>query len=169
LQIIIMETGEIVAPHVLSLEKGKLIRNTNHLRDRSQKINQLMEEVVGLLKNTDATLFLAGIHEAKPRYIRDQLELIRNNITEQRQETIDLSIVFCLKNRLYSAVDFCDALTHFSAPSRGSQSVSSTPNEVQQLNQEAQSKLNTKPQVRDIQDYVSVCKGDNRFGSHSPT
>lgn len=169
LQIIIMETGEIVAPHVLSLEKGKLIRNTNHLRDRSQRINQLMEEVVGLLKNIDATLFLAGIHEAKPRYIRDQLELIRNKITEQRQETIDLAIVFCLKNRLYSAVDFCDALTHFSAPSRGSQSVSSTPNEVQQLNQEAQSKRKTKPQVRDIQDYVSVCEGDNRFGSYGST
>ncbi len=67
LQIMIMETGELVAPHVLSLEKGKLIRNNNHLRDRSQTINRLMEEVVVLFKNTDATLFLAGIREAKPR------------------------------------------------------------------------------------------------------
>lgn len=156
LQIIVMETGEIVAPHALSLGKGKLIRNNNHLRDRSQKINQLTEEVVALLKNTDATLFLAGIREAKPRYVRDQLELIRCNLAENRQETIDQALVFCLKNRLYSAVDFCDALTYFSAPSGGSQSVSATQAEVQTLNQGAQSKLKIKPQVRDIQDYVSA-------------
>src|SRR5665648_287351 len=161
-QFIVIETDEIVAPHALSLGKGKLIRNNNHLRDRSQTINRLTEEVVGLLKNTDAVLFLAGIREAKPRYVRDQLELIRGNLTKKSQKTIDQALVFCLKNQLYSAVDFCDALTHFSTPSRGSQSVSSTPNEVQQLNQEAQSKLKTKPQVRDIQDYVSVCEGDNR-------
>ena len=169
LQIIVMETGEIVAPHALSLGKGKLIRNNNHLRDRSQTINRLTEEVVGLLKNTDAVLFLAGIREAKPRYVRDQLELIRGNLTEQRQETIDKALVFCLKNRLYSAVDFCDALTYFSTTTGGSPSGNSTPAEVQPLNQEAQSKLKTKPQVRDIQDYVSVCKGDNRFGSHGST
>jgi len=169
MQIIVIETGEIVAPHALSLGKGKLIRNNNHLRDRSQKINQLMEEVVGLFKNTDATIFLAEIREAKPRYVRDQLELIRCNLTDKRQETIDQALVFCLKNRLYSAVDFCDALRHFSAPSGGSQSVSLTPTEVKPLNQEAQSKLKTKPQVRDIQDYVSVCKGDKQLGSHDST
>jgi hypothetical protein len=169
LQIIVMETGEIVAPHALSLGKGKLIRNNNHLRDRSQKINQLTEEVVGLLKNADATLFLVGIREAKPRYVRDQLELIRGNLAENRQETIDQALVFCLKNRLYSAVDFCDALTYFSTPSGGSQSASSTQAEVKTLNQGAQSKLKTKPQVRDINDYVSVCKGDDRFGSHGST
>ena len=151
-----METGEVVAPHALSLGKGKLIRNRNHLRDRSQKINQLMEEVVGLLKNTEAIRFLAGIREAKPRYVRDQLELIRCNLTEKRQETIDQALVFCLKNRLSSAVDFCDALTYFSTPTGGFQSTSSTQTEVQTLNQEAQSKLKTKPQVRDIQDYVSA-------------
>ena len=96
----------------LQQEFSDLINN-NHLRDRSQKINRLTEEVVGLLKNTNATLFLAGIREAKPRYVRDQLELIRCNLAEKRQETIDKALVFCLKNQLYSAVDFCDALTYF--------------------------------------------------------
>lgn len=156
LQIKVMETGELVAPHTLSLEKGKLIRNNNHLRDRSQKINQLTEDVVGLLKSPDATLFLAAIHEAKPRYIRDQLKLISSNLTEKRQETIDQALAFCLKNRLYSAVDFCDALTHFGALSGASPCVSSEQSEVQPLNQDMQSKLKTKPQVRDIQDYVSA-------------
>ena len=156
LQIIFMETGEIVAPHTLSLEKGKLIRNRNHLRDHSQKITRLMEEVVGLLKNTDATLLLAGIHEAKPRYVRDQLELIRCKLINKGQETIDQALAFCLKNTLYSAVDFCDALTYFSAPSEGVQSVSSTQAAVHTLSEESQSKMKTKPQVRDMQDYVSA-------------
>lgn len=156
LQIMVIETGELIAPHALSLGKGKLIRNRNHLRDRSQKINRLMEEVVGLFKNTDATRFLAGIHEAKPRYVRDQLELIRCNLTKKSQETINQALVFCLKNQLYSAVDFSDALTYFSAPSEGAQSMSSTQATVHTLSQDAQSKLKTKPQVRDIQDYVSA-------------
>ena len=156
LQMIVMDTGEMVAPHVLSLGKGKLIRNTNHLRDRSQKINQLTEDVVVLFKNTEATLFLAGIREAKPRYVRDQLELIRCNLAENRQETIDQALVFCLKNRLYSAVDFCDALTYFSTPRGVSQSVKSPSTEVQPLNQEAQSKLKIKPQIRNMQDYISA-------------
>jgi len=156
LQIMVIETGELIAPHALSLGKGKLIRNRNHLRDRSQKINRLMEEVVGLFKNTDATCFLAGIHEAKPRYVRDQLELIRCNLTKKSQETINQALVFCLKNQLYSAVDFSDALTYFSARSEGAQSISSTQAAVHTLSQDAQSKLKTKPQVRDIQDYVSA-------------
>lgn len=66
-----METGLEIARHPLCHEKGKLIKNNNHGRDRSTGIPEYLKKVTELLGNTpEARAFLERIYELKPRYIR---------------------------------------------------------------------------------------------------
>ena len=39
------DSGEILATHIISSDKGKLIQNRSHQRDRSKGINELIEIV----------------------------------------------------------------------------------------------------------------------------
>jgi hypothetical protein len=43
--IYVKETGEVLASHSISPDKGQLIRNTSHQRDRSKGLKELMETV----------------------------------------------------------------------------------------------------------------------------
>jgi len=67
-----ISTGEVVATHQISLAKGVLVRNNNHLRDNRLKIDELYEKAVELLGGSAQAIdFLAVIRREKPRYVRD--------------------------------------------------------------------------------------------------
>ncbi|WP_370516698.1 hypothetical protein [Sporomusa sp. KB1] len=53
-----IEGETLIATHVLSKDKGKLIQNTNHRRDHSQRIDELYQKVLGILGNTEAAATL---------------------------------------------------------------------------------------------------------------
>ena len=70
-----------IARHTISSDKGKTISNSNHRRDQSKKIQQLMEQVAQPFTDQQAALrYFDSIKQAKPRYIRDQLSLIKKAI-----------------------------------------------------------------------------------------
>ncbi|WP_338013831.1 hypothetical protein, partial [Desulforamulus profundi] len=50
---------------------------------------------------------------AKPRYVRDQLQLIQSTLQDMDKSVIERALHYCLKNRLYSASDFGDAVGYF--------------------------------------------------------
>jgi len=109
-----IETGLEITRHTLCHEKGKLIKNNNHGRDWSKGIPQYLEKVTELLGNTtEARDFLEKIYELKPRYIRDQLQLISSKLKEVDTKTIGAALDYCRKNKLYSATDFTAALKYF--------------------------------------------------------
>src|SRR5699024_8795374 len=54
-------TGEILAAHKICTEKGKLIKNRNHSRDRSKTINQLKQNVLNLLTHNKSNDFIEEI------------------------------------------------------------------------------------------------------------
>jgi len=58
--------------------------------------------------------FLDEIHKRKTRYVRDQFLLIEKTLSEYDPQAVESALQYCLINELYSAVDFKDALTHFS-------------------------------------------------------
>jgi transposase len=99
-------TGEIVATHKVSLGKGTLIRNNNHLRDNNSKINELYEKALGLLGGTpEAIDFLNIIHREKGRYVRDQFNLMIQVAQKYPLSTVEEAISYCLERKIYSAVD----------------------------------------------------------------
>jgi len=105
---------ELVAKHPLCKEKGKLVRNNNHLRDNEAKISELLNQLVAKFQEQDkARFFLESIRKDKPRYARDQYKLIKNTLKEHSQKAITEAMDYCLHYDLMSAVDFRDAVNHF--------------------------------------------------------
>ncbi|GIO23005.1 hypothetical protein J11TS1_15860 [Oceanobacillus sp. J11TS1] len=64
--------GDVIANHPISMEKGKLIQDTQHVRDRSKGISAFIALVSEEFDNKAiAADFLEKIHQNYPRYIRD--------------------------------------------------------------------------------------------------
>jgi transposase len=150
------ELGRYRIPNV----KGHLLKNNDHSRDKSSKIPVLINDIASqFLDPVKAESFLKQIRQAKPRYIRDQLLLIRTSIKNAAPETVNKALDFCLKNRLYSAVDFKDAVIHFTKEKP--QITGQYDVEIKPLSPESTDKIKTKPQIRDISVYTRILKMNN--------
>lgn len=105
----------LLAQHKISQEKGKLIRNNNHLRNNEPKIKALQSQLKGRFEDCDkALMFLENIRRIKPRYVRDQYRIIEKVLDEFSADAVSQALDYCTVNELYSAVDFRDAVNHFS-------------------------------------------------------
>lgn len=123
LQIYDVFQDALLAEHKICLEKGKLIQNRHHLRRTEVKINKIKDSIIVKLNNLigdneNTERFLESIRREKPRYARDQYQLIEKTIAELDSEAILLAINFCCANELYSAVDFRDAARHYNSSSK---------------------------------------------------
>lgn len=154
-------TGQELAKHNICHEKGKLIKNNNHRRDRSKAIDKYINSVANLFNDpSQAKAFLEKIREQKPRYIRDQLQLIQQNITGVNMQVIAKALGYCLQHKLFSATDFVDAVKHFEKQDAiGKPIYKDVASELKPLDEIARSKLKTKPQVRDIKIYQQIMNG----------
>jgi transposase len=152
------ETGEIIAQHLVSQEKGKLIKNTDHARNKSQKTAGLIAQATADLGGTaEAVEFLSQIRIAKPRYVRDQLHLITRKVTGVDPRTIDEVLRFCLQSRLFSATDFSDALEYFAAKHNlPGVKTTSTVEAVKPIEPVNASKWRVKPEIRNLSKYNLV-------------
>jgi transposase len=104
----------LLAKHKICFEKGKLIQNNNHLRNKEHKIAELKKELLAKFTNPDEAMKLLDlIHLKKPRHARDQFKLIEKTILGISQEVVSEAISYCLQHELYSAVDFRDATIYF--------------------------------------------------------
>src|SRR5699024_342852 len=104
-------TGEILTTHKICTEKGKLIKNRNHSRDRSKTINQLKQNVLILFTHNKSNEFIEEICQRYGRYRRDQLQLLYK-IALEYPKWINEAVEKCIKNQLYSANDFRD-MVHY--------------------------------------------------------
>ncbi len=99
--------GEAICSHRLALGKGLKIINTDHKRDKTTAIEEMIYSVSMLTQVPDqATEWLKTIYAAKPRYVRDQLLMIRKTIQTNDTNLITQTIQYCHLNKITSAVDF---------------------------------------------------------------
>jgi transposase len=104
----------LLTTHKLCPGRGITIRNSDHTRDKSQSIVVLKAEVVVLLQNTTkATLFMELLEKQKPRYLRDNLLLLKKGLVDLEPESIAKAIDFCLENNIYNAKYLTDAGIHY--------------------------------------------------------
>ena len=95
--------------------EASLSRIANHRRDRQKGIAAYLDSVKRQFPDPDlASSYLEEIHRLHPRYIRDQLQLIQKTLDQASTEAVDQALRYCVVNRLYRAVDFADAVNHFS-------------------------------------------------------
>lgn len=149
-----METNMIYARHMISLEKGRLIKLNHGEREQNKTLDELHQQVLLLFQDhADCEAFLFKVKEGHKRYYRDQLSLIRN-ISEQerlkgsRYEALE----YCMSHQLFSAADFRAAIEYFSEIKQAPKQVSpkkGLPGKYPVVN----------PQVRDINEYQKLMEG----------
>ncbi len=69
-----LSTGEVIAEHTVSLEKGQIIKNRHHYRDMSLRVDALEQELHQLLKQPALAVALCALLKASsPKIYKDQL------------------------------------------------------------------------------------------------
>lgn len=108
------QQGNLLAEHPISLEKGKVIGSTTYRRDRNSRLEVFKQEVLSLWKGSSALdSFIDEIHKDKPRYLRDNLKVIREVIGDYGEEVVDRALDYCLGNRLFNAFYLKEAAAHY--------------------------------------------------------
>lgn len=104
--------GDIIARHECSAEKGKLIQNRHHIRDRSQGLEELEQQLISWFQHpSKAAAYLEEIRQRYPRYRRDQLAIMER-VVQQYPASIDAVLARCMAEKLYSANHFRDVARH---------------------------------------------------------
>lgn len=156
------ETAKEIARHQISQEKGKLIKNTNHARNRSEGIDTYIKTVSALFSSTNqATEFLTRLRKDKPRYIRDQLQLIHQHAKKVSLLIREQALQYCLKQQLYRATDFVDALTYFERTQGKKEKAKEEPTALTTLEPKNWHILKSKPEIRDLRAYKMILQGEN--------
>jgi transposase len=155
------QAGKHLCTHTISAGKGNLVRNTDHKREKSDTINQMIKDISCMFSNHElAILYMEGIRAAKPRYVRDQLILIKQTIESTDTQTIDNTLQYCLQMKVFSANDFKSVATGLSQKKSWEKSTPLT-TPVNPLNGQSSSVANCQPMQSNIVDYDLLMKGKN--------
>mgnify|MGYP003807400929 CR=1 FL=1 len=98
--------GEIIATHTIYPGEGKTIGGTHYKRDREGRIDELIQGIAGQFNDpVKVNEYCQLIREAKPRYIRDQMQIIKRLINNHPLEVIEQAMTFCAENKILGAKD----------------------------------------------------------------
>ena len=98
--------GIEIARHQIPSTRGKLIRNVNHLRDNTLKVEGSIREAVSWLHDAKlATEFIEKVYKVYPRYIRDHIRLLKKSITLHGVERTSTAMKYCIEKNIFSMVD----------------------------------------------------------------
>lgn len=158
IDIIDIETGEIIVSHGINSGKGKLIRIYHPERPKNKSTEEIYEKTILALGGTNKAIeLLDNIAKEKTRYVKDQFGLILKEIKKYEKEVIEETIIYCTERKLYSAGIFKDALVYIherkietSKDKIYSPAKLSIPLKYKGL----------KPKNRDINEYINSFKGD---------
>lgn len=157
-EIVNIETDEIIVSHGLNTGKGKLVPIYHPERPKNKSREQIFSKTLLALGGTDkAKELLNNIAKEKTRYIKDQLGLILKEIKNYEKEVIEETITYCTERKLYSAGIFKDALVYINNKK--------IPIDSDKIYAPAKLLVPSKykglkPQNRDINEYINSFKGD---------
>jgi transposase len=145
--------GILICTHPISLQKGQTISNTNHRRDTSLSLKEMITETSKYF--TDEELGLTYIWQIKakyPRYTRDHLQVMLKTLKQADQATADKSLEFCIKNELYNGHEFEQVffvqLSQTDSPFN--------PHNIKLFNNGSQQKAIQSPQTSSMLDYEHI-------------
>ena len=98
---------ELICSHTISFKKGQFIANTNHKRDTSKSLDQMILLATAYFTDKDkAAQYLQKINQKLPRYLRDHLQVILKALEGIEKQDADRALDFCLENEILSGYDF---------------------------------------------------------------
>jgi len=104
----------LITTHPLCYQRGMTIRNADHLRDKSQSMSQLKEAILQMLpdKNKGNT-FIERLEREKPRYMRDNLFILKKHLPGYESKHIMQALNFCLESDVYNSLRLVEITKHF--------------------------------------------------------
>lgn len=143
-----------IASYQLHTGKGKLISNSNFKRDYSSKIDELLSQISTLFSNRQqAASHLQMMRQNNPRYIRDQLLLIRKMSEDCGVKVMDAVLEFSIKNSILKATDMESIAKKIRAQNNTPQDKSPDPIVINTLNKSA---FRIIPEKSNISDYKNL-------------
>ncbi len=106
--------NQLLATHELSLDTGRVIRNSDHRREKSKTLQKTYELVLYELRHIpQAEQYLAAIEKDKPRYFHDNLRAMLKSIQAHPAEIISPALLFCSENRILNANQFSEIASYY--------------------------------------------------------
>lgn len=147
------DNQELICSHKVANTRGHLIINNDHRRDKSLSIDKLIAEVSGLFENPSMAIdFFEQIRKDKPRYVRDQIQIILKAIAPYSREQITAVLQRCVQESIYEATGFKSLIQ---AVAVSEEQKSATP-AVKLLNADSAKKAQTQPTTSSIQTYEQL-------------
>jgi len=143
-----------IARYKIFTGKGKLVGNNNFKRDYSLKIDQLITKTSAMFNNTDtAKDYFQQVRSDNPRYIRDQLLMIKKMIEKYGMDVMEQALQFCIENKILKASDMESFAKNINVENQTIQTQAQETIKVRTLNK---SVFKIVPQKSDISDYKNV-------------
>jgi transposase len=101
--------GDEITAHRISREKGKLIKQEAHGRDRRGSIQDRLTQAISLL-GEEFRDYLTVLCARKQRYTKEQLSAVVKACREYGRERVLAAMQYCEEWELYSANDLQDAM-----------------------------------------------------------
>jgi len=105
----------VFARHTLATGRGRLIRISHTGRELNKTLTELLIIVRSHFADEESiNSFIERIRSEKPRYIRDQMSLMRN-VCEHPDlgAYTNVALAYCIRNHLYAASEFRAAADYF--------------------------------------------------------
>jgi hypothetical protein len=153
--IIFNEDQEELCRHKIATGRGQKIINTDHKRDKTSAIAELIEEVAKLFAQpSEALKWLNLIKQEKPRYIRDQLLLVKDAIETATPELAMKVLHYCIENQITRAADFKAIAGHY----QKSKAPEANIVHLNPLNGKLSEEAFRQPEKSSIEDYQNLLK-----------
>jgi hypothetical protein len=113
-----MDNAELCR-HKIASGQGIKIINTDHKRDKSSAITEMIDQICSLLDApSKGKQWMDTIHLAKPRYTRDQLMIIKKVIESTDRTIINKALDYCIENKIASGSDFKSIVMQYNKPAQ---------------------------------------------------
>ena len=101
----------ILAEHTISKEKGKLIKLPAHRKNYEQSARRHLDKLCEVL-GQEYNDYFEAMKTLKPRYFKDQSQLVIDLVGQHEVELIKESIDYCKSLDIYSATDLRDTVMY---------------------------------------------------------
>ncbi|MEX2569376.1 MAG: IS21 family transposase [Cyclobacteriaceae bacterium] len=112
-----VEAGELVISqpedkteicrHTIPAGTGQKVKKTDHTRDKAGSIDERIAKAARLFAREEMALsWMELLRKEKPRYIRDQLDMIQKAIEGVDPQKVGLTLEYCLEKSICRASDF---------------------------------------------------------------
>lgn len=121
----------------------------------------MISQLCALFKNPEqAKRWLKAIRSTKPRYIRDQLLIIRKVVeTAANPSLVDKALNYCQDNDIFSAADFKAILSHYQREEPDTPQATKL-TQLNPLSGQLPAAALNAPDKSDIDDYQAILKNN---------